>query len=353
MANTTIVFGAGETQFAPVPDEHGHTFRVTGINPDGARIITASVALESASEMREMLWARSGTGVAREVWHEDRAAVHARTAAALVAFHRPTRADAAANASAWLALLEAATQTPVERLIRATHAFEVRVAPVLEVVVERGTVRVGAYSAPAPPTLAAALAAAAEALGTDVSGLCAAYALRRIAHRADDDGAVVSCADAPDVLRAKRRRTIELHEHAECATCHRAIRNTAERSAEPPRFFFPRLVVCNVCPLGREFALWNGTRMEYESHSSSLRVGTGRGRGAATTSEPSAEPNAVRAAREVMIAVLLAIERAASAPLASAPLAAQTQLAASVRTVPSALLRTGFESLLAPFDASP
>ena len=353
MANTAIIFGNGETQFAPVPDEHGHTFRVTGINPDGARITTASVALESASEMREMLWARSGAKdvghAARGLWHEARAAVHARTADALVAFHRPERADAAVNARAWLALLEAATQTPVERLVRASHAFEVRVAPVMEVVVERGTVRLGAYSSHAPPTLDAALSVAARALGTDVPGLCAAYALRRIAHRAGDDGAVVSCADASDVLRGKRRRTIELHEHAACATCHRHIRK-AERTAPPPRLFFPRLVVCNLCPLGREFALWNGTRMEYESHSSSLRVGTGRGRGAATTSEPSAEPNAVRAAREVMIAVLLAIERAARAPLASAPNAA---LAASVRTVPSALLRTGFESLLAPFDASP
>jgi hypothetical protein len=343
MANTTIIFGAGETQFAPVPDEHGHTFRVTGINPDGARIITASVALESASEMREMLWARSGatgTSAARAEWHEARAAAHARTAAALVAFHRPTRADAAANASAWLALLEAATQTPVERLLRATHAFEVRVAPVLEVVVERGTVRVGSYSAHAPPTLDAALAVAAKALGTDVPGLCASYALRRIAHRADDEGAVVWCADAPDVLRAKRRRTLELHEHAACATCHRAIRNTAQRSAEPPSLFFPRLVACSLCPLGREFALWNGTRLAYD-HEGSLRVITGLGRGAAR--QPSSgEPNAVRAAREVMIAVLLATERGASAP-------GDSPLAARLRTVPSALFRIGFECLLAPF----
>ena len=56
----TVVFGQCETQFAPVPDEHGHTVRVAGINPDGARIATASVPLESLSEMREALWARSG-----------------------------------------------------------------------------------------------------------------------------------------------------------------------------------------------------------------------------------------------------------------------------------------------------
>ena len=344
----TVVFGQCETQFAPVPDEHGHTVRVAGINPDGARIATASVPLESLSEMREALWARSGAlrhdlG-SRAAWHEAREAAHARIADALVAFHRPTRADAAANARAWLALLEAATQTPIETLLRASHAFEVRVAPVLELVVERGAVRLGKFSAHAPPTLDAALAVAAQALGTDVAGLCAAYALRRIAHHAGDDGAVVSCADAPDVLRGKRRRTIELHAHAACATCHRVIRKTAERTAAPPRLFYPRLVVCNLCPLGREFALWNGTRLEYESHNSSLRVSAGLGSGAANTSA-SAEPNAVRAAREVMIAVLLAIERGARAPLAATP------LAASVRTVPSALLRMGFESLLAPFDA--
>jgi len=345
MAHTAIIFGNGETQFAPFPDEHGCTFRVTGINPDGARIITASVPLESASEMREMLWARSGAKdvghAARGGWHEARAAAHARAAAALVAFHRPTRADAALNARAWIALLEAATQTPVESLLRASHAFEVRVSPPLELVVERGTVRLGAHSAHAPPTLDAALAVAARALSTDVSGLCASYALRLIAHRANDDGAVVSCAHAPDLLRGKRRRTIELHEHAECATCHRAIRNTAERPAVPPRHFFPRLVVCNLCPLGREFALWNGTRLEYERHEgdiSSLRVSTGRG----ALREPSGEPNAVRAAREVMIAVLLAIER-------GAPRAGVSPLAACLRTFPSALLRTGFECLLAPF----
>ena len=347
MATVAAIFGNGETQFAPVPDEHA-SVRVTGINPDGARITTASVPIESAGEMREALWARYTAGApsdfgARAAWHEARRAEHARIADALVAFHRPARADAAANLRAWLALLEAATQTPVESLFRSRHAFEVRVAPVLELVVERGTVRLGAHSAHAPPTLDAALALAADALGTDVAGLCAAYALRRITHRAAADGAVVECADAPDVLRGKRRRTIELHEHAVCATCHRVIRKTTERTAAPPRLFFPRLVVCNLCPVGRAFALWNGTRLEYESHNSALRVIAGPSARAGLAG--TGEPNAVRAAREVMIAVLLAIQR--GAPAASTP------LASSVRTVPSALLRMGFESLLAPFDASP
>ena len=356
MATVVAIFGNGDSQFAPVPGEHGHTVRVTGINPDGARIITASVPLESAGEMREALWARSAPRArsgslrhdfgARWAWHEARNAAHARIADALVAFHRPARADAATNARAWLALLEAATQTPVESLLRARHAFEVRVAPVLELVVERGAVRLGAHSAHAPPTLDAALAFAADALGTDVAGLCAAYALRRITHRAAADGAVVECADASDVLRGKRRRTIELHEHAVCATCHRPVRKTTERTAAPPRLFFPRLVVCNLCPVGRAFALWNGTRLEYESHISALRVIAGPSARAGLAE--TGEPNAVRAAREVMIAVLLATQRDAhSASAAPSPLAAR------VRTVPSALLRTGFESLLAPFDASP
>ena len=351
MATVAAIFGNGETQFAPVPDEHA-SVRVTGINPDGARITTASVPLESVGEMREALWSRHTARAgalrdfgARAAWHEARRAEHERIADALVAFHRPARPDAATNARAWLALLEAATQTPAESLLRSRHAFEVRVAPVLELVVERGTVRLGAHSAPAPPTLDAALDVAATALGTDVAGLCAAYALRRITHRAAADGAVVECADAPDVLRGKRRRTIELHDHAVCATCHRVIRKTTERTAAPPRGFFPRLVVCNLCPAGRAFALWNGTRLEYESHNSALRVSTCLGGGSANTSVPGAVPNAVRAAREVMIAVLLAIQR--GAPAASTP------LASSVRTVPSALLRMGFESLLAPFDASP
>jgi hypothetical protein len=344
MATVAVIFGFGETQFDPVPVEHGHTFRVTGINTDGARITTASVALESMGEMREALWAKSCARRdfgARAAWHEARKAAHARLADALVAFHRPSRADASANAREWLALLEAATQTPVERLLRARHAFEVRVSPVLELVVERGKIRLGEHCYAAPPTLDAALAVATQALGTDVPGLGARYALRRIAHRANDDGAVVACADAPDVLRGKRRRTIELHEHAACATCHRAIRSTAERTAVPPRGFFPRLVVCNLCPLGRAFALWDGTRLEYESHNSALRLvaasaGAGPSHGTAT-----GEPNAVRAALEVMIAVLLAIERGASAA---------SPLAARVRSIPVALLRAGFERLLAPFD---
>ena len=348
MATVAVIFGTGEAQFGPVPDEHGHSFCVTGINTDGARITTASVALENMGEMRAALWAKSCASRdfgARAAWHEARAAAHARLADALVAFHRPSRADASANARAWLALLEAATQTPVERLLRASHAFEVRVAPVLELVVERGTIRLGNHSRAAPPTLDAALAVASEALGTDVPGLGARYALRRIAHRANDAGAVVSCADAPDVLRGKRRRTIELHEHAACGTCNRAIRKK-ERTAVPPRAFFPRLVVCNLCPSGRAFALWDGTRLAYESNTSSLRLVAG---GAASAEShgalqkqgaESVEPNAVRAALEVMIAVLLAIERGASG----------AGLAARARSVPLALLRLGFESLLAPFE---
>jgi hypothetical protein len=187
-----------------------------------------------------------------------------------------------------------------------------------------------------------------EAFDTiDVAGLGARYALRRIAHRTNDDGAVVSCADAPDVLRGKRRRTIELHEHAACATCHRAIRKK-ERTAVPPRAFFPRLVVCNLCPSGRAVALWDGTRLAYESATSSLRPASETGGAESAESHgafprqgaASVEPNAVRAALEVMIAVLLAIERGASG----------AGLAARARSVPLALLRLGFESLLAPFE---
>ena len=349
MSTIALIFGHGETQFAPVPDEPKHTVRVTGINADGARIITASANLDSVNEMRETLFTRSATPetvtslVARQAWHREREAAQARIADTLVAFHRPTRPDAAQNVRAWLALLEAVTQTPVEKTARAEYAFEVRVAPVLEVVVEKGKIRLGKHSAAAPATttLDDALSLAAEALGTNVGSLCAKYALQRIAHRAGEDGEIVECVDAPDLLRGKKRRAIELREHNECATCHRVLRKTSERTAAPPRLFFPRLIVCNLCPLGQEFALWNGMRMEYDSHNSLLRMSTRHGPFAARRA--LGEPNATRAAREVMIALFLAIQRVNGTETTGAG----TPLVMSVRTVPPQLLRMGFEILLA------
>ena len=359
MATIALIFGHGDTQFAPIPHEPKHTVRVTGINADGARITTASANLDSVDVMRETLFSRSATPetvetvtslgellvvyqVARQAWHREREAAQARIADMLVAFHRPTRPDAAQNVRAWLALLEAVTQTPVEKMARTKYAFEVRVAPVLEVVVEKGKIRLGEHSAAAPTTttLDDALALAADALGTNVESLCATYALKRIAHRAGEDGEIIECVDSPNLLGGKKRRAIELHEHEKCATCHRAIRRTSERTAAPPRLFFPRLVVCNMCPAGQEFALWNGMRMEYDSHSSLLRMSTRAGPFAAHEAAATrGEPNAVRAAREVMIALFLAIQRAN---------VVATPLVTSVRAVPTPVLRQGFEMLLGP-----
>lgn len=372
-----IIFGDGDTQFAPVPDDKNdkHTVRVTGINADGARITTASSNLDSVDAMRETLFSLSVTPekaititspaelrAAREAWHREREAAQARIAEMLVAFHRPTRADAAQNVLSWLALLEAVTQTPVEKLVRAEYAFEVRVAPVLEIVVEKGTIRLGGHSAAAPSTttLDDALALAANALGTNVESLCATYALKRIAHRAGEEGEIIECVDSPNLLRGKKRRAIELHEHERCATCQRAIRKTSERTAAPPRLFFPRLIVCNLCPVGQEFALWNGMRIEYDVHNSLLRMSTRVGpfKFAAQETSVRGERNVVRAAREVMVALLLAIQRESLAKqlnelnelneLNDKHAQVTTPLVTIVRGVPTPLLRLGFEKVIRP-----
>jgi len=350
------MFGHGETQFAPIPGGPNLTVRVTAINTDGARITTASASLDSVEMMRDELFLHSTHDtartllarrvtilVARREWHREREAAQARIADALVEFHRPANPDASRNVRAWLALLEAVTQTPVETIARARYAFEVRIEPVLEVVVEKGKIRFDEHSVSAPATATAtlddALSVAAEALGTDIRGLCAKYAIRGIVHRTGVNGEIVECADSGDLLRGKRRLALELHEHLVCATCHRAIRTTTEGTAAPPPIFFPRLVVCSLCPLGQEFALWNGMRMEYDIQGSSLRVSSRPGPFAAQ--QTRGEPNAVRAAREVMIALLLAIERVNGNNAPGMP-----PLVAFVRGIPTPLLRMGFETLL-------
>ncbi len=351
---TALMFGHGETQFAPIPEGRNLTVRVTGINTDGARITTASASLDGIGMMRETLFLHSTPETARsplarrvaildarQEWLRERDAARTRIADALVAFHRPANPDAAQNVRSWLALLEAITQTPVQTIARARYAFEVRVEPVLEIVVENGEIRLGAHSATAPrtTTLDNALSVAAEALRTDIRSLCAKYAIRGIVHRTGVNGEIVECADSGDLLRGRRRLALELHEHLVCATCHRAIRTTTEGTAAPPPIFFPQLVVCNVCPLGQAFALWNGTRMEYDNQSSSLRVSTRPGPFAAQ--QTHGEPNAVRAAREVMIALLLAIERVNGNNAPGMP-----PLVEFVRGIPTPLLRMGFEILL-------
>jgi hypothetical protein len=350
---TALIFGHGETQFAHIPEGRNLTVRVTAINTDGARITTASAALDSVEVMRDELFLHSTHDtarsliargvtilVARREWRREREAAQTRIADALVEFHRPANPDASRNVRAWLALLEAVTQTPVETIARAKYAFEVRIESVLEVVVEKGKIRLGEHSvtAPAITKLDDALSVAAEALGTDIRSLCVKYAIRGIVHRTGVNGEIVECADSGDLLRGKRRLALELHEHLVCATCHRAIRTTTESTAAPPPIFFPRLVVCNLCPLGQEFALWNGMRMEYDIQGSSLRVSSRPGPFAAQ--QTRGEPNAVRAAREVMIALLLAIERVNGEKPGMPP------LVAFVRGIPTPLLRMGFETLL-------
>lgn len=373
MGYTAVVFGRlglaeSETQFAHGPDARGpYTFRVSGVGPDGAAISTASFPLGRAAELADAMWARSSPNpalvVARLEWRRARIAAHARMAEALVGLYRPEARDAVASARFWLWLLELGTQTPVETLARARHAFEIRVEPIVAVRVEANggafTVHVGPRSARAPcASLDAVLGAAAGMLETTVPELCATYALRRIVNDSGDDGLVTGCADFRDILRGNRRRTIELHKHASCSTCGKVVCNSAERTAVPPRLFYPRLVVCNRCPFGRDFRLWDGTRLVYESHNSALReANEAKQAKEAKQAEQersgvSAVPDvaAVAAMSEVMITVMLSIlrvEAAAAAP--GAPLTPLTPLAAHLCRVPTKMVRIGFDGLLSPF----
>lgn len=380
MGYTAVVFGRlglaeSETQFAHGPDARGpYTFRVSGVGPDGAAISTASFPIGRAAELADAMWARPSPNpapvVARLEWRRARIAAHARMAEALVDLYRPEARHAVASARFWLWLLELGTQTPVETLARARHAFEIRVEPIVAVRVEANggafTVHVGPRSARAPcASLDAVLGAAAGMLETTVPELCATYALRRIVNDSGDDGLVTGCADFRDILRGNRRRTIELHKHASCSTCGKVVCNSAERTAVPPRLFYPRLVVCNRCPFGRDFRLWDGTRLVYESHNSALREAN-EAKQAKQAKEAkqeqersgvSAVPDvaAVAAMSEVMIAVMLSILRVAAAPAAAAPgtpgtpLTPLTPLAAHLCRVPTKMVRIGFDGLLSPF----
>ena len=266
------------------------------------------------------------------------------------------------NVRFWLWMLELGTQTPVEVLARARYAFEVRVEPIVSVRVEANagavTVHVGPRSARAPcASLDAVLSAAAEMLETTGPELLATYALRRIVNDSGDDGLVSGCADSRDILRGNRRRTIELHKHAVCSTCGKVVCNSAERTAVPPRMFYPRLVVCNLCPFGRDFRLWDGTRLLYESHTSALREAKDakQAKDAKDAKDASAGVSAVpvvaavAAMNEVMIAVMLSILRVAAAP--GTPLTPLAPLAASLCRVPTEMLRIGFDGLLSPFTS--
>jgi hypothetical protein len=362
-----------QSQFAPGPDTRGpYTFRVSGVGPDGAAICTASFPLSRASELSDAMWERSSPDarlvVPRHEWRRARIAAHARMAEALVELYRPAARDAVENVRFWLWMLELGTQTSVEVLARARYAFEIRVDPIVPVRVESVagavTVYVGASSARAPSaSLDAVLGAAAGMLQTTVPELCATYALRRIVNESGDEGAVAGCADSRDILRGNRKRTIQLHKHEACSTCGRVVCNSSERTAVPPRGFYPRLVVCNVCPLGRDFRLWDGTRLMYESNISALSAL--REAKSATEAEQkaavsAAEEEATRVTRggvsavsalnEVMIAVLLAIFRVAERKIdAAAPV---TPLAAHLCLIPTKMVRVGFGGLLSPFYAA-
>jgi len=369
MGYTAVVFGRlglaeSETQFAPGPNARGqYTFRVSGVSPDGAAISTASFPLGRASELADAMWASSSSKQERAErderderaeWRRRRIAAHARMAEALVELYRPAARDAVENVRFWLWMLELGTQTPVEVLARARHAFEIRVEPTISVRVEANagvvTVTVGPRSARAPcASLDAVLAAAAGMLETTGPELCATYALRRIVNDSGDDGLVSGCADSRDILRGNRRRTIVLHKHAVCSTCGNVVRNSAEKTAVPPRMFYPRLVVCNLCPFGRDFRLWDGTRLLYESRNSALREAKHEAKEASAGVSAVPAVAAVAAMSEVMIAVLLSICRVAAAPAAAAPGTPLTPLAASLCRVPTKMVRIGFDGLLSPF----
>ncbi len=382
MSYTAVVFGrlglaGSETQFAPGPDARGHyTFRVSGVSPDGAAISTASFPLGRAIELADAMWESSSSKPkpeqadrdercewlrardGRAEWRRMRIAAHARMAEALVELYRPSRdpkGNAVENARFWLWVLELGTQTPVEVLARARYAFEIRVEPIISVRVEANagaiTVAVGPRSARAPcASLDAVLAAAAGMLETTGPELCATYALRRIVNDSGDEGLVSGCADSRDILRGNRRRTIKLHKHAVCSTCGKVMCNSAEKTAVPPRMFYPRLVVCNLCPFGRDFRLWDGTRLVYESHTAALREAdeAKQSNGGVAAVAAVAAVSAASAMSEVMIAVMLSIFRVAATP-AAATLTPLTPLAAHLCRVPTKMVRIGFDGLLSPF----